>query len=260
MKKIVQLIITIVAFIGSTIGIDFLVGAIAQGDAIFLASYGNFPGQSAGATFMDRYIGFMSNDIIGWFSYVLSSSSQSLETLASGVYVNTALTQLTFVNTSGSAVGLIPILIEYHPWSNTPAYFLPTLLATLRLIVPFIIAGIIGGAIAKDKKQAILNTFLAFLVVGIAGVVVTDIHIYFNFMFSVDWKFDALTTLNPAFFTFQMPIEMVVAGISDPLARSLVLAPMMVPFMININIVAMIYALINGLIISIISVLVARKK
>jgi len=262
MKKFPQLLVTIAIFIGSTIGIDFLVGLLVSSDltGVYLTSFGNFPGQT-GLTYIENYIGFLQTDTLGWFSYILSSASQSLETLASGVYVagSGIGAYLTYNTTAGSAIGIIPILIEFHPWSSNPLVFMPTLAALIRLIAPFIITGIVAGAVAKEKKDAIRNSLLTFVIVGAAGIVMNIIHIYFNFILSVDWKFDAYIMLNPAFYAFQQQIVLATAALTEP-TRSLTLAALMWPYAINVSIVAIIYALVNGLIISIISVMVAAKK
>nr|MDO8087981.1 hypothetical protein [Candidatus Sigynarchaeum springense] len=264
MKKFPQLLVTIAVFIGSTIGIDFLVGWLTTMDVtgVYLTSFGTFPGQT-GLTYIENYIGFLSADTLGWFTYVLSSASQSLEMLASGITViGSGVGAYLAFNPSPTPVigdGIIPILIEYHPWSSNPLIFLPALIALIRLLVPFIVTGIVAGAVAKEKKDAIRNSLLTFVVVGAAGVVLNIIHIYYNFMLSVEWKFDAFIMLNPAFYTFQHPIEEATALLPEP-QRSIMLLPLMWPYAINVSIVAMIYALINGLIISIVSVLTARKK
>ncbi len=262
MKAFPQLLVTIVVFIGSTIGIDFLVGALTITDVTgaYLTTFGNFPGQT-GLTYIQNYLGFMQVDTLGWLTYVMSSASQSLETLASGMYVTGSGlgAYLSYGPPSGSAVGIIPIMIEFHPWSSNPLLFMPALTALIRLLGPFIITGIIAGAVAKVKKDAIRNSLLTFVVVGAAGIVLNIIHINYNFVASVNWKFDAYVMLNPAFYAILTPIETATAALTEP-ARSLTLATLMWPYAINISIIAIIYALVNGLIISIVSVLVAGKK
>jgi hypothetical protein len=260
MKKIPQLIITIAVFIGSTIGIDFLVGALTTTDVltrVYLTNFGNFPGQN-GLNYIEDYLGFMQADILGWFTYVMSSASQSLETLASGLYVSGGV--LTFDGPSGSAVGIIPILIEYHPWSSNPTIFLPTLFALIRLIGPFIITGIVAGAVAKEKKDAIKNALLTFLIVGAAGIIMNIIHISYNFVPSIEWKFSAYLSLNPAFqAVYDMNGGQYVGSYVGYALMDLV-RPYISIYTVEISIIAGIYALINGLICSIISVMVAAKK
>ncbi|MBN2152965.1 MAG: hypothetical protein JW839_16050 [Candidatus Lokiarchaeota archaeon] len=264
MKKFPQLLVTIAVFIGSTIGIDFLVGWLTTMDitGAYLTSFGSFPGQT-GLTYIENYVGFLQADTLGWFTYVLSGASQSLETLASGMtVVGSGLGAYLAYNPSMTPVigdGIIPIMIEFHPWSSNPTLFMPALIALIRLLVPFLITGIVAGAVAKEKKDAIRNALLAFVVVGAAGVVLNIFHLSYNFVLSVEWKFDAFIMLNPAFFSFQNQIETTIAMLPEP-NRSLSLAVMLFPFTLNISIVAMIYALINGLIISILAVLVAAKK
>ncbi|NMC07705.1 MAG: hypothetical protein GYA24_21000 [Candidatus Lokiarchaeota archaeon] len=258
MKKLPQLIVTIAVFIGSTIGIDFLVGAMVATDVtgVYLTSFGTFPGQT-GLTYIENYLGFLQADTLGWFTYIMSSASQSLETLASSLYVaGSGLgAYLTYSPTSGSAIGIIPILIEYHPLSSTPQVFMPTLAALIRLIAPFIITGIVAGAVAKEKKDAIRNTLLTFVIVGLAGIVLNIVHIIYNFPLSYDWKFDAYLMLNPAFLPYyQMSASLAMAS---PVDARLAIGMMFGTFN---GIIAIIYALVNGLIISIVSVLVAAKK
>lgn len=66
MKSFPQLLVTIVVFIGSTIGIDFLVGALTITDltGAYLTTFGNFPGQT-GLTYIQNYLGFMQTDTLG---------------------------------------------------------------------------------------------------------------------------------------------------------------------------------------------------
>jgi hypothetical protein len=260
MKSFPQLLVTIVVFIGSTIGIDLLVGALTVTDVtgVYLTTFGNFPGQT-GLTYIQNYLGFMQADTLGWLTYVLSGASQSLETLASGMtVVGSGLGAYLAYNPSPVAVigdGIIPIMIEYHPWSSTPWVFMPALMALIRLIGPFIITGIVAGAVAKEKKQAIRNALLTFLVVGLAGIVLNIVHIYLNFPLSYDWKFDAYLMLNPAF----TPYYELNAALAAVMPEELRLAAGL-SFGIFNGVIAIIYALVNGLIISIVSVLVAAKK
>nr|MDO8112497.1 hypothetical protein [Candidatus Sigynarchaeota archaeon] len=245
MKRIAQILITIVAFLASAIAFDFI-AALLVGDNIAGAFLSAFPGQ-AQLTYLDRYIGFMSSDTLGWFTYITLGVTQDLEIIAGGVTVIGPLLMYTpAISLPGATPqGLIPIMMEYHPWSSTPVYFMPALAWLLKLIGPFIVTGIVGGAVAKAKKDAMGNTFLAFLVIAIAGIVLNIVHVYMNWI-SVAWKFSATLTQNPAYVYFW--------GIYG------ILTPDMLGYIIGTSIVALVFAVINGLIISIISVIVARKK
>ncbi|MEX2681548.1 MAG: hypothetical protein Q6373_008105 [Candidatus Sigynarchaeota archaeon] len=264
MKRIVQLIITAAVFIASMIGIEFLIGLIAGDNAIFLASLGNFPGHNTEATYIERYTGFLIDDTLGWFSYTLLGAAQDLEIVASYVFVHPA--GLSYISTgaySWSPFGLVPIMIEAHPWSTVPEYFLPALLWLIKLVVPFIITGIVAGLVAKEKKQAIGNALLAFIIVGVGGIVLNIIHIYMNII-SLDWKFTAMMSINPAFTQFvymhwgNALNAWVNDGMSDPIAAYY--SQEMVDLMVETSIVSIIFAVVNGLILSIVAVIVARKK
>jgi hypothetical protein len=116
------------------------------------------------------------------------------------------------------------------------------------LVLPFIITGIIAGAVAKTKKDAMQNMFFAILIIAIAGIVMNFIHVYMNFPLSADWKFSATILQNPIY-----AYLLALYGNNQFATNQIVYVACM-------SIVALVFAIINGLIFSIIPVVVARKK
>jgi len=202
MKRIAQLIVTIVVFLASAFILNIIAALLIGNNANGLAFLGNFPGQTQ-STYLDRYFGFMAQDTLGWFTYLTLSSTQNMQILAGGVMIYGGylmyIPTLSPLPSNMGAIGLIPIMIDYHPWSTLPLYFNLALAWVMMLVLPFIITGIIAGAVAKTKKDAMQNMFFAILIIAIAGIVMNFIHVYMNFPLSADWKFSATIIQNPIY-------------------------------------------------------------
>ena len=249
MKRIAQLIVTIIVFLGATIIFNFLAALMIGNNASGLAFLGNFPGQTQ-ATYLDRYIGFMAQDTLGWFTYVTLGSTQDLQILAGGViFFNNILMYNPPIPTYSGAIGLIPILMDYG--AHSPPLLdvaIPALAWLLMLVCPFVITGIIAGAVAKTKKGAMGNMILSILVIAVIGIVLNIIHVVMNFDLSVSWKFSATIIQNPIY-AFLLTLY-----------GNNLLSTNQISYIISMSIVAFVFAVINGLVFSIESVIVARKK
>jgi hypothetical protein len=244
MNRIGQIAVTAAVFIGVTIGIDFLIAFLLADSVVALNSLAVFPGQSSQATYLDRYIGFLTMDTLGWFTYVTLGASQNMEILASTVGVGG---NLIFYGLPSGATGLIPVLLEYHFASSAPQYALPALSWLLKLVVPLLVTGIVAGSIAKEKKGAMLNAFVGILVVGVIAMVLNIVHVSLNFELSFGWKFTATITQNPMLYTLWL-MELLTGS------------PDMINYLIWTSSTIVIFALINGLIFSIVAAAAAMKK
>ncbi|HME52095.1 MAG TPA: hypothetical protein VKM55_07745 [Candidatus Lokiarchaeia archaeon] len=250
MKRIAQLIVTIVTFLASAFILNLIAGVMIGNNAAGLAFLGNFPGQ-AQATYLGRYFGFLAQDTLGWFTFLTLSSTQNLQILAGGVMVlNSVLTYvppLSAIPPYIGPIGLIPVMMEYGAHSPPLLTILVPALAWLLLLVgPFVITGIVAGAAAKTKKEAMGNMFLSILVIAIAGIILNFIHVSMNFTLSVDWKFTATIIQNPIY-------GYLLALYGTANSNEIVYA-------IGVSIVALVFAILNGLIFSIESAIIARKK
>ncbi|MHA1699205.1 MAG: hypothetical protein ACTSWN_10235, partial [Promethearchaeota archaeon] len=129
MKRLVQIIIGIVAFIVTSIVMEIVIGVVLGSNFPPNANIGNFPGQEG--NYLDQYIGFLSQDTLGWFTYTVLCCAQSLDILG-GV--------ISFGNSH--AVGLIPILMDYnyaaHGGIHTPVFKM-FLMVLIRLIIPMFV-------------------------------------------------------------------------------------------------------------------------
>lgn len=249
MKRIAQIIVTIVTFLASAFILNIIAGVIIGNNPAGLAFLGLFPGQTQ-STYLERYFGFMIQDTTGWFTYLTLSSTQNLQILAGGVIIlNGVLTYvpaLSATNGSTSAIGLIPIMMDNNPWSSAPTNFLVAFAWLLMLVCPFVITGIIAGAVAKTKKESMGNMFLSILIIAIAGIVLNIIHVAMNFTLSVDWKFSATIIQNPIY-------DYLLALYGTANTNEIL-------YVVSMSIVALVFSVINGLVFSIEAAVVARKK
>lgn len=242
MNKIGGILVSIVAFVVASIGIDFMNAVLLSDNIVGWYLLANFPG-GAGATFLDRYISYISVDTLGWLTYIFLGASQNLETLASTLSLNPLAMFVPGIPVT-AAQGYIPMLMEYNPVDYT-GVFTGLLGGLLKLVVPLIVTGIVAGLVAKTKKWALLTAIISFVVIGVIGVILNVVHVQMNWV-SVNWKFFASLQVNPLFQIIWLQYGIMTNDV--------------LMYTANFSIVVLLFAIINGVIMGILAVAVARKK
>ena len=256
MKRIVQIIITIVTFLGVTIALDLILGglwgSLYPGNTYFVEYFGNFPQNQASTDYIEKYISFLSEDTLGWLAYTCLGVTKTMESLGTFVTIN------PLTGASTPAMGYIPQLLEYNAVDYPEANML-LIFGILKLILPLFVTSLMAGAVAKYKKQALLNAFLSILVIGVAGIILNLVHISYNAV-SFDYKFNAILGLN---YNYEISYNLIKASIWDlniglgPEAAGLLIQT---PFMMSTSIIAIVYTLMNACIFSLPSIISAAKK
>lgn len=230
MKRIAQLIIAIVCFIGATIGLDLLAGLVLTDNPIGLALLGNYPGTEILPDLMTRYFAYMQVDTLGWLTNLFLTGTQNLELIASTINYS-------------SAFGYVPIMMEYQ-FIDYPEVFIPFMFGLIKMVIPILIVGLVSGWVAQTKKKAMINALATMIIIGVIGIVLNIVHVYLNWI-SVDWKFAATLQLNPIYG------EVLALTFMDPTPTY---------YIIGSSIVAFAFSVINGAIMSIVAALAAIKK
>ncbi|MBD3188044.1 hypothetical protein GF325_14500 [Candidatus Bathyarchaeota archaeon] len=235
MNRLAKLVITIVSFIVTVFVLDIIAAAVIADDTIGLALVGNFPvsGADPALPLMDRYFQYMGTDTLGWLTYLFSNGAQNLELIGGGAIA------------VGDATGYIPILMEFHPNSTAPQFFMPHVIGLTKLIVPLIVPAVVSGLISKTTKQALINTFAAFLIIGVVASVLNIIHVYMNWT-SLGWKFNATLQTNPLLVDFWTNYAMIV--------------PDQTMYIVSTTTIIMVFSIVNGGVMCVVSALSSRKK
>ncbi|MHA1998121.1 MAG: hypothetical protein ACTSU9_08385 [Promethearchaeota archaeon] len=233
MNKLGKLVIIVATFLVATFVMDVITGLVIGDNPTGLALLANSPYANSDPL-LTQYFNFFTTDTLGWFTSLFTSGAQSLELIGGGLIGPGGL---------GGPSGYIPILVEYHLGSSQPQYFVPYLMGLLKLVVPMITTGIMSGLISASKKDAMVGTLSAFLVIGAGAIILNIIHVYLNWV-SYSWKFTATTSQNPL-----LSLVLMVFGSTS-----------MGGYLLFSSIIIIVYAVVNGVVMAVISAMSAAKK
>lgn len=173
-----------------------------------------------GASYLASYQYFVSEDTLGWISFVCMGSTTGLETL----------------------VPIIQGLMSNPSAADLPVY----VMLLLKLVIPLLATAVVAALIARSKRGAMTNALGGILIVAIAGIILTMIHIDMNWV-SITWKFTDLASLNPIYAAWLSGFIFNPAGT-------------MISFIGGIAAFAAIYAIFNSATVSLVSLGIAKRK